>query len=125
MTALRQCQIKKTRFVPNAHTIQMHRIDIIQTPVKKTAKPRRKRGEPLAEISANIPRGGNRRLTRDNASQGKSSKPLLAFSRTPSSDIMPTLGQFKRSHDIFRDDDKIPSRHSCFRFPHNHNADSV
>ncbi|KAM6479657.1 hypothetical protein HDV62DRAFT_367609 [Trichoderma sp. SZMC 28011] len=79
------------------------------TPVKKTAKPRRKRGEPLAEISANIPRGGNRRLTRDNAGQGKSSKPLLAFSRTPSSDITPTLGQFKRSHDIFRDDDKIPS----------------
>ncbi|KAL6788322.1 hypothetical protein J3E68DRAFT_440142 [Trichoderma sp. SZMC 28012] len=79
------------------------------TPVKKTAKPRRKRGEPLAEISANIPRGGNRRLTRDNAGQGKSSKPLLAFSRTPSSDITPTLGQFKRSHDIFRDDDKLPS----------------
>ncbi|PKK43563.1 hypothetical protein CI102_13071 [Trichoderma harzianum] len=79
------------------------------TPVKKTAKPRRKRGEPLAEISANIPRGGNRRLTRDNAGHGKSSKPLLAFSRTPSSDITPTLGQFKRSHDIFRDDDKIPT----------------
>ncbi|KAL7909234.1 hypothetical protein GGI35DRAFT_449383 [Trichoderma velutinum] len=78
------------------------------TPPKKTTKPRRKRGEPLAEISTNIPRGGNRRLIRDNAGQGKSSKPLLKFSRTPSSEFTPTLGQFKRSHDIFRDDDKIP-----------------
>ncbi|KAL7936271.1 hypothetical protein V8C35DRAFT_278482 [Trichoderma chlorosporum] len=79
------------------------------TPPKKATKPRRKRGEPLAEISVNIPRGGNRRLTRNNAGQEKSSKPLLGYSRTPSSDITPTLGQFKRSHDIFRDDDKIPS----------------
>ncbi|PTB65372.1 hypothetical protein BBK36DRAFT_1121568 [Trichoderma citrinoviride] len=77
------------------------------TPPKKTLKPRRKRGEPLAEISANIPRGGNRRLTRNNAGQEKSSKPLLAYSRTPSSDITPTLGQYKRSHDIFRDDDEL------------------
>ncbi|EGR50479.1 uncharacterized protein TRIREDRAFT_58774 [Trichoderma reesei QM6a] len=81
------------------------------TPPKKTAKPRRKRGEPLAEISANIPRGGNRRLTRSNAGQDKSSKPLLAYSRTPSSDITPTLGQYKRSHDIFRDDDELTGTH--------------
>ncbi|KAL6868472.1 hypothetical protein J3F83DRAFT_696627 [Trichoderma novae-zelandiae] len=80
---------------------------IAQTPPKKTVKPRRKRGEPLAEISANIPRGGNRRLTRNNAGQEKSSKPLLGYSRTPSSDMTPTLGQFKRSHDIFRDDDEL------------------
>ncbi|KAL6895607.1 hypothetical protein HDV57DRAFT_18579 [Trichoderma longibrachiatum] len=76
------------------------------TPPKKTVKPRRKRGEPLAEISANIPRGGNRRLTRNNAGQEKTSKPLLAYSRTPSSELTPTLGQYKRSHDIFRDDDE-------------------
>ncbi|KAL7950807.1 hypothetical protein V8C42DRAFT_131339 [Trichoderma barbatum] len=78
------------------------------TPPKKTAKPRRKRGEPLAEISANVPRGGNRRLPRGNAGQQKNSKPLLGYSRTPSSDMTPTIGQFKHSHDIFRDDDKIP-----------------
>ncbi|EHK15673.1 uncharacterized protein TRIVIDRAFT_115953, partial [Trichoderma virens Gv29-8] len=93
------------------------------TPPKKTAKPRRKRGEPLAEISANIPRGGNRRLTRGNVGQEKSSKPLLGYSRTPSSDITPSLGQFKRSHDIFRDDDKISGKHSCSS--HNRNADLV
>ncbi|KAL7792897.1 hypothetical protein V8C37DRAFT_409815 [Trichoderma ceciliae] len=77
------------------------------TPPKKVAKPRRKRGEPLAEISANIPRGSNRRVTRNNHGQEKSSKPLLGYSRTPSSDLTPTLGQFKRSHDIFRDEDTI------------------
>ncbi|RFU73773.1 hypothetical protein TARUN_8473 [Trichoderma arundinaceum] len=81
------------------------------TPPKKVAKPRRKRGEPLAEISANIPRGGNRRLARNNPGQGKSSRPLLGYSRTPSSDITPTLGQYKRSHDIFRDEDSITGMH--------------
>ncbi|KAK1240948.1 hypothetical protein MKX07_006381 [Trichoderma sp. CBMAI-0711] len=86
------------------------------TPPKKTVKPRRKRGEPLAEISANIPRGGNRRLTRSNAGQEKSSKPLLAYSRTPSSDITPTLGQYKRSHDIFRDDDELTGHSAQQKF---------
>ncbi|KAM0462484.1 hypothetical protein ACHAPV_003961 [Trichoderma viride] len=76
------------------------------TPPKKVAKPRRKRGEPLAEISANVPRGSSRRVTRSNHGQGKSSKPLMGYSRTSSSDITP-LGQFKRSHDIFRDEDTI------------------
>lgn len=99
------------------------RANISQTPLKKTAKPRRKRGEPLTEISANIPRGGNRRLTRNSAGQQKNSKPLLGYSRTPSSDITPTLGQFKRSHDIFRDDDKITGRHACA--VHNRNTDPV
>ncbi|KAL6908500.1 hypothetical protein GGI43DRAFT_429482 [Trichoderma evansii] len=76
------------------------------TPPKKVAKPRRKRGEPLAEISANIPRGNSRRLTRSNLGQEKGSKPLMGYSRTSSSEITP-LGQFKRSHDIFRDEDTI------------------
>ncbi|KAH8128357.1 hypothetical protein FP744_10008750 [Trichoderma asperellum] len=76
------------------------------TPPKKVVKPRRKRGEPLAEISANIPRGNSRRITRSNLGQEKGSKPLLGYSRTSSSDITP-LGQFKRSHDIFRDEDTI------------------
>ncbi|UKZ63039.1 uncharacterized protein TrAtP1_004267 [Trichoderma atroviride] len=76
------------------------------TPLKKVAKPRRKRGEPLAEISANVPRGNSRRITRSNLGQGKSSKPLTGYSRTSSSDITP-LGQFKRSHDIFRDEDTV------------------
>ncbi|KAH6606557.1 hypothetical protein Trco_005710 [Trichoderma cornu-damae] len=81
------------------------------TPPKKVAKTRRKRGEPLAEISVNIPRATNRRPTRGNAGQGKNgSKPLLGFSRTPSSDVTPSLGQFNRSQDIFRDEDSITGR---------------
>ncbi|PNP42712.1 hypothetical protein TGAMA5MH_05453 [Trichoderma gamsii] len=82
------------------------------TPLKKVAKPRRKRGEPLAEISANVPRGNSRRITRSNLGQGKSSKPHMGYSRTASSDITP-LGQFKRSHDIFRDEDTITGIHIC------------
>lgn len=86
--------------------------NIDQTPPKKVAKPRRKRGEPLTEISANVPRGNSRRITRSNLGQGKSSKPHMGYSRTSSSDITP-LGQFKRSHDIFRDEDTITGMHAC------------
>lgn len=36
----------------------------------------------------------------------------MGYSRTASSDITP-LGQFKRSHDIFRDEDTITGMHIC------------
>lgn len=112
MIALRQCQTRRKRFVSTSHILSRFATNIDQTPPKKVAKPRRKRGEPLAEISANVPRGNSRRITRSNLGQGKSSKPHMGYNRTSSSDITP-IGQFKRSHDIFRDDDTITGMHAC------------
>ncbi|POR32651.1 Uncharacterized protein TPAR_07142 [Tolypocladium paradoxum] len=76
-----------------------------ETP-KKVAKPKRKRTEALAEISANISRGGNRRSARN--ALGNNSKPSqlkLDYDRDTSVDLTPSLGAFRHGHDVFRDDD--------------------
>ena len=71
-----------------------------QTP-RKVAKTKRKRPEPLAELSTNIPRGGRRRST----NAGKGAKAKLFFGSESSSQLAPSLGGFGHSHDIFRDID--------------------
>ncbi|PNY24521.1 Uncharacterized protein TCAP_05545 [Tolypocladium capitatum] len=79
--------------------------DFEETP-KKVAKPKRKRNEALAEISANVPRGGNRRSGRHTLANGsKRSQLKLDYDRDTSVDMTPSLGAFRHGHDVFRDDD--------------------
>ncbi|PHH82610.1 hypothetical protein CDD82_5454 [Ophiocordyceps australis] len=86
-----------------------------ETP-KKVIKPKRKRSEVLADVSVNVPRGGNRRSTRlslasTNSSNSHKIKHLkLEYDRDTSSDLTPSLGAFRHSHDIFRDDDGCHDR---------------
>ncbi|PFH59181.1 hypothetical protein XA68_12689 [Ophiocordyceps unilateralis] len=76
-----------------------------ETP-KKTSRPKRKRPDVLAEISANVPRGGVRRSSRNTLAKANRGQHLkLDYDRDTSSDQTPSLGSFRHGHDLFQDDD--------------------
>ncbi|KAF7564057.1 hypothetical protein G7046_g4 [Stylonectria norvegica] len=75
------------------------------TPPRKVPKTKRKKPEPLAEISTNIPRQ-RRSTARGSRSQGgKVPLPKLGYSHEDDSGIMVSQGPFRHHHDVFRDDD--------------------
>ncbi|KAF4581005.1 geranylgeranyltransferase beta subunit [Ophiocordyceps camponoti-floridani] len=76
-----------------------------ETP-KKSSRPKRKRPEPLAEVSTNVPRGGVRRSGRNTLAKATRGQRLkLDYDRDTSSDQTPSLGSFRNGHDLFQDDD--------------------
>ena len=83
-------------------------------PPKKPPRPKRKRGEPLAELSVNVPRGYQHRTNRTN--KDSIGHIVNDTRRRPSNrdrinrfDLKPTMRSFVPSHDIFRDDSPASS----------------
>ncbi|KYK58209.1 hypothetical protein DCS_05222 [Drechmeria coniospora] len=72
---------------------------------KKVTKPKRKKPAPLTEISGNVPRAATRRSGRNDLANGNMSQIKADHDRDTSSDLTPSLGAFRHSHDVFRDDD--------------------
>ncbi|KFA78397.1 hypothetical protein S40288_04918 [Stachybotrys chartarum IBT 40288] len=81
------------------------------TPPRKTTRTKRKRSEPLSEISVNLRRGDHGRATRNNAaSLRKSSKTMKGYDHGRASAATPPLGSFRNSQDVFRDDEGLHNR---------------
>ncbi|KAM4054898.1 hypothetical protein HRG_005716 [Hirsutella rhossiliensis] len=79
-----------------------------ETP-KKAGKPKRKRTEALADISANVPRGAIRRPGRSTLARSNRVPHIqLEYDCDTSSEQSPSLGGFRNGHDIFQDDDGGP-----------------
>lgn len=79
---------------------------MLKSPPRKTARSRRKKPEPLAEISSNVRRGRTEKETGDHAAP---SAKLLKSKHRPdqdtNSDMPISLGPFRPTSDIFRDDE--------------------
>ncbi|KPM44714.1 hypothetical protein AK830_g1870 [Neonectria ditissima] len=79
------------------------------TPPRKATRAKRRKPEPLAEISANIPRQ-RRPSTRGNkALTAKKPGAKLKQNRGGSPAISLSLAPFRPNHDVFRDDDRNPT----------------
>ncbi|KAL3964217.1 hypothetical protein ACCO45_001221 [Purpureocillium lilacinum] len=76
-----------------------------ETPKKQT-RPKRKRTGALAEISSNVPRGGNRRLARNTQASDTKIPRLKSDDGEDGSEVFPSsLGGFRHGHDVFCDGD--------------------
>lgn len=75
-------------------------------PPRKPPRPKRKRGEPLAELSINVPLAYKPRSDKHPfLHSGKPNKRQPASrDRVPKLDLKPTLRSFMSGHDIFRDE---------------------
>ncbi|UNI14550.1 hypothetical protein JDV02_001168 [Purpureocillium takamizusanense] len=74
-----------------------------ETPKKQT-RPKRRRTEALAEVSSNVPRGGNRRLGRGALANGTKTPRLKSSDGENGIDAFPSsLGGFRHGHDVFCD----------------------
>ncbi|KAG6007414.1 hypothetical protein E4U21_006003 [Claviceps maximensis] len=79
-----------------------------ETP-KKAARPKRKRPQALAEISANVPRRGRRPSSRRNVAAKKTSS---APKETVNNNLLPKVSNsssIRHGHDVFRDDENRAS----------------
>lgn len=106
--APRRFLARKKRWVDGSAPSPFCATDFEETP-KKAGKPKRKRAEPLTEISANVPRGGNRRPGRNTLAESNRVPHIkLEYECDTGSEKSPSLGSFRNSHDIFQDDDGGP-----------------
>lgn len=89
----------------NTH-VSAHMIELIiqQAVPRKTTRAKRKKSNVLAEISVNVPRGGNGRRNQS-THPAKVPKSKLGFNRDSMSELTPSLGHFGDNRDIFQDDD--------------------
>lgn len=90
-----------------SHSVS-HELIASQTPPRKVPKPRRKKAEPLTEISGNISRG-----------RGRKAKGIKKETMVNKDDIgqpRPEVRSFSRAGDIFRDEDTTFSMHSHLNF---------
>ncbi len=105
MTARRQYQDRKKRYNHAAAPVLFSAYQILQTPKKQT-RPKRKRTGALAEISSNVPRGGNRRLARNTQASDTKIPRLKSDDGEDGSEVFPSsLGGFRHGHDVFCDGD--------------------
>jgi hypothetical protein len=75
-----------------------------QPPPRKPTRPKRKRPEPLTEISVNVPRGrGPEASSLKVTPSVKGPKPKHRSTQDVSSDTPALLGPFRPTNDIFRD----------------------
>jgi hypothetical protein len=78
------------------------RLTTSQPTPRRTTRQRRKRPQPLAELSVNVPRGNVRRTARGGAGfQGRQSKHTLMSGLEP---VNTSFGSLKRSHDTLCND---------------------
>lgn len=85
-----------------------HELIALQTPPRKVPKPRRKKAEPLTEISGNIPRG-----------RGRKAKGIKSETAIQQDDVGQPRAEgrsFSGADAVFRDEDTTFSRYSHSRF---------
>lgn len=79
--------------------------DTHKSPPRKTIRARRKKNRPLADLSTNVPRLTNGRVSRDSStSSGLSSKPLMRPTPYMAGMVETLIGPFRQPIDVFRDE---------------------
>lgn len=103
-----------TRCAPNTSM----KLTPAQPTPRRTTRQRRKRPQPLAELSVNIPRGNLRRTTRGAARfQGRQSKDAVISGLEP---VNTSFGSLKRSHDALCNENRNGSSNAlCTKFHNN------
>lgn len=80
--------------------------DTLKSPPRKTTRTRRKRAQPLANLSTNVPRGSKVSASRETSTcSGQAAQPTLRPNQYMGAMMATPMGPFRQTMDVFRDED--------------------